>query len=193
MVKSILLIQMDPHHVRRPYPPAIVDMILHLHIVQDKTYKEISDTFGGKPCPRTIGDYCRLYTGSNNTPVYKQGQLGRTRWESRKMSLDVLDSLEQIVVEEELYRMEDIASHLNRRFPGRQISEVDVSRGLGMLGFGLVRVTQQAQERDEAKRDLFRFRMSRCYYARQLVFLDEVSTVSNRLYTSTSASCWCRI
>jgi hypothetical protein len=53
----------------------------------------------------------------------------------------------------------------------------DVSRGLKELGYSFVRVTNRARERDEGKRAAYALKM-RGYWRNQLVFLDEVATVS---------------
>lgn len=89
-------------------------------------------------------------------------------------------------MDNELWCLSDLARALTAR-TNKQFTVGDVSRGLKELGFKLVRVTNRAAERDEAKLALLVVRM-RNYRREQLVFLDEVATVSRGcLPAATSA------
>ena len=106
--------------------------------------------------------------------IYKQGRKGR-KAACRKLDADAADKLVDIVLDNELWRLRDIARELSAA-TAKSFSHVDVCRGLKELGLKRVRVTNRANERDAAKRALFAARMP-AYRRHQFVFIDEVATV----------------
>jgi len=95
--------------------------------------------------------------------------------------------LVELVMEQELFRLKDIAHHLERR-TGKVFLEAAVSRGLKENGFVLMMCTNNAAERDEAARTAFVNHIKSTYTRKQFLFLDEVSTVGSHALPWVSAA-----
>jgi len=154
----------------KPLAPALVDEILELRFIMGWSYKQISELRQGMPCKRTISEYCKMYIQAGCQAKYKVGRFG-SRSSIRLFDGTTTQYLVELVMEQELFRLKDIAHHLERR-TGKVFSEAAVSRGLKENGFVLLMCTNNAAERDEAARTAFVNHIKSTYTRKQFLFLD---------------------
>ncbi|GLC43195.1 hypothetical protein PLESTB_000852000 [Pleodorina starrii] len=171
----------------RPYSRDVRERVVDMYFQDEKTMAEISATFHGKPCIKTVSRIISQYMEDGTDGLSLQGQRGRVR-PRRKMDDTVKQLLVDVIERLETSRLRDIAAELccvAGAEPGFY-GATDVCRTLSEIGYSRVRVQSRPYEADPvAQQEWVDWCRSSGIAHSDWVFLDEVfvdSQVTNAKY-----------
>ena len=161
------------------YPLHTRQAVVHQYFNLNLSVSHISWLFGGHPCESTVDSIVNDYLIDGLEGLVRIGKLGSTH-DSRRVNEFAANLLYELVDANEGVNLHEIASEMERR-TGAEWGRAHVYRALEELGFSRVKVTSRACEADEDRRAEFvEMCAARAMTSDQLVFLDEVGSVSGQ-------------